>query len=48
VQSLLELMVDEGELSLDFEDEIVNGACITRDGEIVHEGARSAAQKAAA
>jgi H+-translocating NAD(P) transhydrogenase subunit alpha len=43
VQSLLELMVNEGELSLDFEDEIIRGACITRDGEIVHEGARKAA-----
>jgi NAD(P) transhydrogenase subunit alpha len=44
VQSLLELMVgDEGALSLDFEDEILNGACITRDGEIVHEGARQGA-----
>jgi H+-translocating NAD(P) transhydrogenase subunit alpha len=43
VQSLLELMVKEGVLSLDFEDEILKGACITRDGEIVHEGARKAA-----
>jgi H+-translocating NAD(P) transhydrogenase subunit alpha len=43
VQSLLELMVKEGELSLDFDDEVLAGACITRDGEIVHEGARSAA-----
>jgi NAD(P) transhydrogenase subunit alpha len=43
VQSLLELMVNDGELTLDFEDEIINGACITRDGEIVHEGARNAA-----
>jgi NAD(P) transhydrogenase subunit alpha len=42
VQSLLELMVDEGELKLDFEDEIIKGACITRDGEIVHEGAQKA------
>ena len=42
VQSLLELMVgEEGELTLDFEDEIIAGACITRDGEIVHEGAKS-------
>ena len=47
VQSLLELMVDEGELKLDFEDEIIKGACITRDGEIVHEGARNAAGVAA-
>jgi H+-translocating NAD(P) transhydrogenase subunit alpha len=42
VQSLLELMVNEGELKLDFEDEIIKGACITRDGEIVHEGAKQA------
>jgi NAD(P) transhydrogenase subunit alpha len=43
VQSLLELMVKEGQLSLDFDDEVIAGACITRDGEIVHEGARQAA-----
>ena len=43
VQSLLGLMVNEGELTLDFEDEVLAGACITRDGQIVHEGARAAA-----
>src|SRR5215203_5876743 len=43
VQSLLELMVKEGALTLDFEDEVIAGACITRDGQIVHEGARNAA-----
>ena len=43
VQSLLELMANEGELKLDFEDDIIKGACITRDGEIVHEGAAKAA-----
>ncbi|NLT07582.1 MAG: Re/Si-specific NAD(P)(+) transhydrogenase subunit alpha [Solirubrobacterales bacterium] len=44
VQALLGLMVDdEGAFKLDFEDDIIAGACITRDGEIVHEGARSAA-----
>jgi H+-translocating NAD(P) transhydrogenase subunit alpha len=48
IQSLLELMIDdEGALSLDFDDEIIAGACITRDGEIVHEGAREAAGAAA-
>jgi NAD(P) transhydrogenase subunit alpha len=47
VQSLLELMIDEGELKLNFEDEVIAGACITRDGEIVHEGARQAAGVAA-
>src|SRR4051812_12280534 len=40
IQSLLDLMTGEdGGLNLDFEDEIVSGACITRGGEIVHEGA---------
>jgi H+-translocating NAD(P) transhydrogenase subunit alpha len=47
VQSLLGLMVSDGELSLDFEDEIIKGACITHEGEIVHEGARNAAGAAA-
>ena len=47
VQSLLELMVSEGELELNFDDEVIAGACVTRDGEIVHEGARKAAEVAA-
>jgi NAD(P) transhydrogenase subunit alpha len=43
VSALLELMVgDEGALELDFEDAVIAGACITRDGEIVHEGAKQA------
>ena len=33
---------------LDFEDEVIAGACITRDGEIVHEGAKAAAGAPAA
>ena len=44
IQALLGLMVsDSGELSLDFEDEVIAGACITRGGEIVHEAAKAAA-----
>ena len=44
ILALLGLMVDDsGELSLDFEDEVIAGACITRGGEIVHEGAKAAA-----
>jgi NAD(P) transhydrogenase subunit alpha len=44
IQSLLGLMVsDQGELALDFSDEVIAGACITRGGEIVHDGARAAA-----
>lgn len=43
VQALLDLFVDEeGQLKLDFEDEIVKGACVVRDGEIVNEGAKAA------
>jgi NAD(P) transhydrogenase subunit alpha len=42
IQALLELMLDEqGELKLDFDDEIIAGACITRDGEIVNAGAKA-------
>jgi proton-translocating NAD(P)+ transhydrogenase subunit alpha len=48
IQSLLELMTGEdGGLSLDFDDEIIAGACVTRGGEIVHEGAKQAAGAAA-
>jgi NAD(P) transhydrogenase subunit alpha len=43
IESLLGLMIDEGELKLDFDDEVIAGACITRGGEIVHEGAKAAA-----
>ncbi|HWF49037.1 MAG TPA: Re/Si-specific NAD(P)(+) transhydrogenase subunit alpha [Solirubrobacteraceae bacterium] len=43
IQSLLDLMLQDGELTLDFEDEIIAGACVTRDGEIVHAGAKAAA-----
>jgi len=47
VLALLELFVDaEGALTLDFDDEIIKGACIVRAGEIVHEGARLAVQRA--
>jgi NAD(P) transhydrogenase subunit alpha len=48
VSALLELMVKDGNLELDFEDEVIAGACITRGGEIVHEGARQAADAPAA
>jgi NAD(P) transhydrogenase subunit alpha len=45
----LKLMTsEEGTLVLDFDDEVIAGACITRDGEIVHEGAQQAAAAATA
>jgi NAD(P) transhydrogenase subunit alpha len=48
VENLLKLLVnDEGQLSLDFDDEIVAGACITHEGEIKNERAREAAGVAA-
>jgi H+-translocating NAD(P) transhydrogenase subunit alpha len=31
------------ELGFDFDDDVIRGACVVRDGEIVHEGARAAA-----
>jgi len=47
VQSLLELLIGEdGSMNLDFDDEIIAGACITRDGEIVHDAARKAVEAA--
>jgi H+-translocating NAD(P) transhydrogenase subunit alpha len=48
VQALLELFVGEdGSLELNFDDEIVSGACIVRDGEIVNAGAKAALEAAA-
>jgi NAD(P) transhydrogenase subunit alpha len=48
VLALLDLFVGEdGALQLDFDDEIVAGACIVRDGEIVHAGAKAAVEAAA-
>ncbi|MFP4470170.1 MAG: Re/Si-specific NAD(P)(+) transhydrogenase subunit alpha [Bacteroidales bacterium] len=36
---------DEGNLKLDFEDEIVKGACITHNGEVVNERVKSVLQQ---
>jgi NAD(P) transhydrogenase subunit alpha len=45
VLALLDLFVGEdGTLKLDFDDEIIAGACIVREGEIVHPGAKSAVE----
>jgi NAD(P) transhydrogenase subunit alpha len=44
IENLLGLLVsEEGELNLDFEDEIVAGACITHGGEIRNERAKQVA-----
>jgi NAD(P) transhydrogenase subunit alpha len=48
VLALLELFVaEDGTLQLDFDDEIIAGACVVRDGEIVHDGARATVEAAA-
>ncbi|HTB70286.1 MAG TPA: Re/Si-specific NAD(P)(+) transhydrogenase subunit alpha [Solirubrobacteraceae bacterium] len=42
VLALLELLIgDDGKLDLDFDDEIVAGACVVRNGEIVNAGAKA-------
>jgi NAD(P) transhydrogenase subunit alpha len=47
VLALLDLLVGEdGSLNLDFEDEIIKGACVVRDGEIVNPGAKAAVEAA--
>jgi H+-translocating NAD(P) transhydrogenase subunit alpha len=48
VLALLDLFVSEdGALQLDFDDEVVSGACVVRDGEIVNAGAKKAVEEAA-
>jgi NAD(P) transhydrogenase subunit alpha len=41
VVELLLLMIADGQLNIDFTDEIIDGACVTHDGEIRHESARA-------
>jgi H+-translocating NAD(P) transhydrogenase subunit alpha len=49
ILALLDLFVGEDkQLTLNFEDQVVAGACVVRDGEIVHEGARKAVEAAGA
>jgi NAD(P) transhydrogenase subunit alpha len=40
LQNLLELMIVEGELKPDWEDEVLAGSSLTRDGQILHEPTR--------
>ncbi len=47
IEALLGLMIKDGQLELDFEDEVIAGACITREGEIVNQAAKQAAGAAA-
>jgi NAD(P) transhydrogenase subunit alpha len=40
---LIGLMVKDGELSIDWDDEILAGAVLTHDGDIINEAAKKAA-----
>ena len=40
VANLLLLMVKDGQLTVDLEDEVIKGACLTHGGELVNENAR--------
>ncbi len=40
VTNLLQLLVKDGNLNLNFEDEIVKGSCVTHGGELVHPRAK--------
>ncbi len=37
IHALLKLLIKEGELNLNFEDQIINESCVTHDGEIISE-----------
>jgi len=42
ITTFLALMNDNGAVKLDFDDEIISGTCVTRDGEIVHDRVKQA------
>ena len=48
ISNLLHLLVVDGGLKLDFEDEIIKGCCVTHAGQVVNERARQLIEAAAA
>ncbi len=44
VSTFLALLIDDGNVKLDFEDEIIQGSCITHEGKIVHDRVRQAVE----
>jgi NAD(P) transhydrogenase subunit alpha len=46
LMALLQHLISDGELRLDFTDEITHGACVTHAGEIRHELMRQAIMEA--
>ncbi len=47
IQSFLQGILKDGELNLDFEDEVVSGTCITHEGKVVHETVKNAIEGSA-
>jgi NAD(P) transhydrogenase subunit alpha len=47
VTNLLKHLAPDGELKLDFDDEITKGCCVTHDGQVVSERARQLMESAA-
>ena len=42
IQNLLALLITkDGQLNLDFSDEIIAGTCISNNGEVVHEATKA-------
>jgi len=48
ITNLLHLLVVDGRMKLDFEDEIIKGCCVTHAGQVVNERARQLIEAAAA
>ncbi len=48
ISTLLQLMIKDGEIQLDFEDEIIGGCCITHQGQVVHERTKALMEEARA
>ncbi len=44
LSTFLALLIDDGNVKLDFEDEIIQGSCITHEGKIVHDRVRQAVE----
>ena len=42
VTELLKELIKEDKLALDFEDEVVKGACVTHEGQVVNEAVKAA------
>ena len=37
ISNFIKLVIKDGELNLNFDDEIINGTCLTHNGDIINE-----------